>query len=61
LRETAPAIRRAAEEGTVELVMLRWSWPGPTGEPTFNFKSEGHGFEDRRMLIPTDGFYEFTD
>jgi putative SOS response-associated peptidase YedK len=59
--ETAPIIRRGAEEGTVELVMLRWSWPAPTGTPTFDFKSEDRGFEDHHVLISTDGFCEFTD
>ena len=61
MTETAPIIRPGAEAGTAELVMRRWSWPGPTGKPVFNFKSEGRRFEDNRVLIPTDGFYEFTE
>ena len=61
MTETAPIIRLGAEPGTAELVMRRWSWPGPTGKPVFNFKSEGRSFGDRRVLIPMDGFYEFKD
>jgi putative SOS response-associated peptidase YedK len=61
MTETAPIIRAGAEGGTAELVMRRWSWPGPTGKPVFNFKSEGRSFGDNRVLIPADGFYEFTD
>lgn len=61
MTETAPVIRLGAKAGTAELVMRRWSWPGPTGKPVFNFKSENRRFGPERVLIPTDGFYEFTD
>jgi putative SOS response-associated peptidase YedK len=61
MTETAPIVRMAAETGTADLVARRWSWPGPTGKPVFNFKSQGRRFDDNRVLIPTDGFYEFTD
>jgi putative SOS response-associated peptidase YedK len=61
MTETAPIIRFGAEPGTAELVTRRWPWPGPTGKPVFNFKSEDRSFGDNRVLIPTDGFYEFTD
>jgi putative SOS response-associated peptidase YedK len=57
--DTAPIVRRA-ENGAPELVQLRWSWPGPTGKPVFNFRSEGRRFDSGRCLIPADAFYEFT-
>lgn len=55
------AMIRAAEGGGAELVVRRWSWPGPKGAPVYNFRSEGRKFESHRCLIPVDGFYEFTD
>jgi len=54
------AIVRQGAEGA-ELVMRRWSWPGPTGKPVYNFRSEGRTFDSGRVLIIADGFYEFTD
>lgn len=54
------AIVRAGEGGA-ELVVRRWSWPGPTGKPVYNFRSEGRRFGPERCLIVADGFYEFTD
>jgi putative SOS response-associated peptidase YedK len=60
IRITDPdAIVRAADEGP-ELVMRRWSWPGPGGKPVYNFRSEGRAFGGNRCLIVADGFYEFT-
>ncbi|MGS1015526.1 SOS response-associated peptidase family protein [Allosphingosinicella humi] len=54
-------IRQSAEEpGAAELVQRRWSWPGPTGKPVYNFRSEGRDFSSGRCLIVADGFYEFT-
>jgi putative SOS response-associated peptidase YedK len=50
-----------AEPGAAELVQRRWSWPGPTGKPVFNFRSEGREFARGRCLIVADGFFEFTD
>jgi putative SOS response-associated peptidase YedK len=44
-----------------DLVQRRWSWPGPTGKPVYNFRSEDREFATGRCLIPADGFYEFTD
>ena len=56
------AIVRPAGAGVAELVVRRWSWPGPTGKPVYNFRSEGRQFPgESRCLIPADGFYEFTD
>lgn len=45
---------------TPQLVMRRWSWPGPGGKPVYNFRSEGRRFLTGRCLIVADGFYEFT-
>lgn len=55
-------IRAAADDpGTAELVVRRWSWPGPAGKPVFNHRGEGREIPaDRRCLIVADGFYEFT-
>ena len=60
ITEQAP-ILRASDEGVVALVERRWSWPGPSGKPVFNFRGEGRRFapEDRGVII-ADGFYEFT-
>jgi putative SOS response-associated peptidase YedK len=44
-----------------ELVRRRWSWPGPSKRPVYNFRSEGREFNSNRCLIVADGFYEFTD
>ena len=56
------AIIRAAgdETGAAELVVRRWSWPGPGGRPVYNFRSDGREFPNGRCLIVADGFYEFT-
>ena len=63
------AIVRTAREadaapGEAELVIRRWSWPGPNGKPVYNFRSEGREFGNSnaggRCLIVADGFYEFT-
>lgn len=59
ISDRAPIVR-AGVEGA-ELVMRRWSWPGPTGKPVYNFRSEGRRFGPERCLIVADGFYEFTD
>jgi putative SOS response-associated peptidase YedK len=67
IRITDPsAIVRAArdEADAAELVQRRWSWPGPTGKPVFNYRSEGRAFGNSarqgRCLIVADGFYEYT-
>jgi putative SOS response-associated peptidase YedK len=52
-------IVRAAGDG-FELIVRRWSWPGPGGRPVYNFRSDGREFPSGRCLILTDGFYEFT-
>jgi putative SOS response-associated peptidase YedK len=60
-------IIRAAPDGTptAELVTRRWSWPGPSGKPVYNYRSDGRSFGNSatagRCLIPVEGFFEFTD
>ena len=62
ITDTSAIIRAASDEpGAAELIMRRWSWPGPTGKPGYNFRSEGREFRQGRCLIVADGFYEFTD
>ena len=60
----APANDSEAPPGAAELVVRRWSWPGPGGKPVYNFRSEGRAFGSSesggRCLILADGFYEFT-
>jgi putative SOS response-associated peptidase YedK len=46
--------------GKFELIVRRWSWPGPGGKPVFNFRSDGREFGSGRCLILADAFYEFT-
>ena len=53
-------IVRAASADAFDLVVRRWSWPGPGGKPVYNFRSEGREFGSGRCLIIADGFYEFT-
>lgn len=49
---------------TAELITRRWSWPGPSGKPVYNYRSDGREFRNSakqgRCLIPVSGFYEFT-
>jgi len=55
-------VRNASSDsaGAHELVVRRWSWPGPGGKPVYNFRSEGRELSSGRCLIVADGFYEFT-
>ena len=59
ITDPAPIVRAGGGEG-LELVVRRWSWPGPSGKPVYNFRSEGREFSSGRCLIVADGFYEFT-
>ncbi|MDO6415361.1 SOS response-associated peptidase [Sphingomonas sp. BIUV-7] len=59
ITDMAPIVR-THERGSGDLVQRRWSWPGPTGKPVYNFRSDGREFEAGRCLIVADGFYEFT-
>jgi len=59
ISDRAPVIRRT--EGGGEIMMRPWAWKGPHGKPVFNFRSDGRSFAgSERVLIPADGFYEFT-
>lgn len=64
VRITDPTVIIRAASGdagpAAELVTRRWSWPGPTGKPVYNYRSEGRDLVKGRCLIPVDGFYEFT-
>jgi len=61
ITDRAPILRAAAgQEGAVELVQRRWSWPAPGGKPVYNFRSEGRDLPRGRCVILADGFYEFT-
>jgi putative SOS response-associated peptidase YedK len=53
-------IVRPSGDGSYELAVRRWSWPGPGGKPVYNFRSDGREFPSGRCLIVADGFYEFT-
>src|SRR3954468_14567447 len=53
-------IVRADKDGGFDLVVRRWSWPGPGGKPVFNLRSDGREFSSGRCLIIADGFFEFT-
>ena len=59
ITDPAPIVRAGAEGG-LELAVRRWSWPGPSGKPVYNFRSEWREFSSGRCLIVADGFYEFT-
>lgn len=61
ITDVAPIVRSGSAPGSAQLVQRRWSWPGPTGKPVYNFRSEGRTFGDNRCLIIADGFYEFTE
>ena len=58
ITDPAPIVRASA--GAFDLVVRRWSWPGPGGKPVYNFRSDGREFPAGRCLILADGFYEFT-
>jgi putative SOS response-associated peptidase YedK len=60
ITERAPVVRFSRDRGVAELVERRWSWPGPTGKPVFNMRSDGREFASDRCLAIADGFYEYT-
>ena len=67
VRITDPTVIVRAAAGAAseaELITRRWSWPGASGKPVYNYRSEGRDFRNSakqgRCLIPVDGFYEFT-
>ena len=61
ITDPGPIVRAVSgQTGSYEMVIRRWSWPGPGGRPVFNFRSDGREFDSGRCLIVADGFYEFT-
>lgn len=61
ITDRAPILRASTETaGAVELVQRRWSWPGPSGKPVYNYRSDNRDFPKGRCIILADGFYEFT-
>jgi putative SOS response-associated peptidase YedK len=60
ISERAPIVRMNSDSGKAELVERRWSWPGPSGKPVFNMRSDGREFARDRCLVLADGFYEYT-
>jgi putative SOS response-associated peptidase YedK len=60
ITERAPVVRFNRDRDIAELVERRWSWPGPTGKPVFNMRSDGREFGKDRCLVLADAFYEFT-
>src|SRR3990170_6531206 len=61
ITDPGPVVRAAMDEpGGYELIVRRWSWPGPGGKPVYNFRSDGRTFPGGRCLILADGFYEYT-
>ncbi len=42
ITDTAPIVRTIdGEPQAGDLVQRRWSWPGPSGKPVYNFRSDG--------------------
>jgi putative SOS response-associated peptidase YedK len=60
ITDRAPIVHFDRSRGVAELVERRWSWPGPTGKPVFNMRSDGREFAKDRCLVVADAFYEFT-
>ena len=58
ITDRAPIVRRGADG--FDLVVRRWSWPGPRSKPVYNYRSDGREFGSGRCLILADAFYEFT-
>ena len=44
ITDTAPIVRSREGAALGELVNRRWSWPGPTGKPVYNYRSEKREF-----------------
>ena len=60
ITDRAPIVKFNSECGVAQLVERRWSWPGPTGKPVFNMRSDGREFSRDRCLVVADAFFEFT-
>ena len=59
ITDRAPIVR-ASDSGGTQLVERRWSWPGPSGKPVYNLRSDNREFPTGRCLVLADGFYEYT-
>ena len=44
ITEQAPIVKFDRDRSVAQLVERRWSWPGPTGKPVFNMRSDGREF-----------------
>ena len=51
ITDTAPVIY-LDEAGAPSLAQMRWSWPGPSGKPVYNFRSEGRTVRHRPLPDP---------
>jgi putative SOS response-associated peptidase YedK len=62
ITDRAPILRAGGSpHASLDMVERRWSWPGPTGKPVFNFRAEGRRLApEERCVAIADGFYEFT-
>ncbi len=61
ITDVAPIVRTIeGSRNQGDLVLRRWSWPGPNKRPVYNFRSDGRELVSGRCLIVADGFYEFT-
>jgi len=61
ITDRAPIVRASADRPDhAELIERRWSWPGPTGKPVYNLRSDKREFPAGRCLVLADGFYEYT-
>lgn len=60
ITDMAPIVCSTEGRTAGALVNRRWSWPGPTGKPVYNYRAEGRTLDSHRCLIIADGFYEFT-
>ncbi len=61
ITDVAPIVTRSdGAAPRAALLNRRWSWPGPTGKPVYNYRAEDREFQSNRCLILADGFYEFT-
>ena len=60
ITERAPVVLYDRDRDVAQLVERRWSWPGQSGKPVFNMRSDAREFTTGRCLVIADGFYEFT-
>lgn len=56
--DLAPVVRSGL--AGLELVFMRWGFPGSDGEPVINIRAEGRRFAKRRCLVPATELDLFT-